>query len=100
MYDSRIKCDKSAFTSCVRICTQKQQANKKIVAVFKQIKMSEEITKIVANSLFSIYFFLKYDHKAVRSQLLRQAKSLILSHLVSYLSLFTVSTHVWADKQL
>ena len=64
---------------------------KEIVSVFKQIKMSEEITKIVAKSLFTIYFFLKYDHKTVRSQLLRQAKSLHLSHLVSFLSLLKVS---------
>ena len=80
MYESRIKCDKSAFTSCVRIFTQQQQTKKVSVSVFKQIKMSTaEITKIVAKSLFSIYVFFKYEfldpnHETVKSQLLRQAQ--------------------------
>ena len=73
MYESRIKCDKSAFTSCVRIFTQQQQT-KKIVLVFKQIKMSTaEITKIVAKSLFSIYVFFKYEFMDTKHQL-RQAQ--------------------------
>ena len=42
----------------------------------EHINMSEEITKIVAKSLFSIYVFFKYElmdpnHETVKFQLLR-----------------------------